>query len=153
MSRSRRRQDGPLNSLIPGTSSPPRSFPTRRRCTSLRLDGPRCVGLTRPVADDAGFPCADAHRGMQKSSDVSNESNGPSTASEANLQTFLDTFVCQANTNGTGYFFFEVRPVVPSIGRGLTVTRFIFVWFISECSSLTSNGRFVDLRKWDRARC
>lgn len=52
---------------------------------------------------------------MQKSSDVSNESNGPSTASEANLQTFLDTFVCQANTNGTGYFFFEVRPVVPSM--------------------------------------
>ena len=25
----------------------------------------------------------------------------------ANLQTFLDTFVCQANANGTGYFFFE----------------------------------------------
>ncbi|OBZ72004.1 putative glucan endo-1,3-beta-glucosidase btgC [Grifola frondosa] len=41
------------------------------------------------------------------SSDVSNMSNGPSTASEPNLQTFLDTFVCQANQNGTGYFFFE----------------------------------------------
>ena len=24
-------------------------------------------------------------------------------------QVFLDTFVCQANNNGTGYFFFEVR--------------------------------------------
>lgn len=23
------------------------------------------------------------------------------------LQTFLDTFPCQANNNGTGYFFFE----------------------------------------------
>jgi len=42
-----------------------------------------------------------------KSSDVSNESNGASLASEANLQIFMDTFVCQANTNGTGYFFFE----------------------------------------------
>jgi len=35
------------------------------------------------------------------------ESNGPSIASEPNLQTFLDTFVCQANANGTAYFFFE----------------------------------------------
>jgi glucan 1,3-beta-glucosidase len=26
-------------------------------------------------------------------------------ASIANLQTFLDTFVCQANANGTDYFF------------------------------------------------
>ncbi|THH00375.1 hypothetical protein EW026_g2157 [Hermanssonia centrifuga] len=42
-----------------------------------------------------------------ESSDVSNESNGPSTASVPNLQTFLDTFVCQANQNGTGYFYFE----------------------------------------------
>ncbi|EMD33983.1 glycoside hydrolase family 17 protein [Gelatoporia subvermispora B] len=41
------------------------------------------------------------------SSDAGNESNGPSTASEPNLQTFLDTFVCQANQNGTDYFFFE----------------------------------------------
>lgn len=42
------------------------------------------------------------------SSDAGNESNGPSTASSANLQTFLDTFVCASNTNGTGYFYFEV---------------------------------------------
>ncbi|KAA1476228.1 glycoside hydrolase [Dentipellis sp. KUC8613] len=41
------------------------------------------------------------------SSDVSNESNGPSTASIANLQEFLNTFVCASNTNGTGYFYFE----------------------------------------------
>ncbi|KAE9402884.1 glycoside hydrolase [Gymnopus androsaceus JB14] len=41
------------------------------------------------------------------SSDVGNESNGPSNASEANLQTFIDTFVCQANANGTEYYFFE----------------------------------------------
>jgi exo-beta-1,3-glucanase (GH17 family) len=30
-----------------------------------------------------------------------------SDPSVANLQTFMDTFVCQANKNGTGYFFFE----------------------------------------------
>jgi exo-beta-1,3-glucanase (GH17 family) len=41
------------------------------------------------------------------SSDVGNESNGPSTASIPNLQEFLDTFVCQANNNGTAYFYFE----------------------------------------------
>lgn len=42
-----------------------------------------------------------------KSSDAGNANNGASAASEANLQIFLDTFVCQANQNGTGYFFFE----------------------------------------------
>jgi len=42
-----------------------------------------------------------------KSSDAGNANNGASTASISNLQIFLDTFVCQANTNGTGYFFFE----------------------------------------------
>jgi len=41
------------------------------------------------------------------SSDAGNESNGASTASIANLQTFLNTYVCQANQNGTGYFYFE----------------------------------------------
>ncbi|EKM58510.1 glycoside hydrolase family 17 protein [Phanerochaete carnosa HHB-10118-sp] len=41
------------------------------------------------------------------STDAGNESNGPSNASVANLQYFLDTFVCASNTNGTEYFFFE----------------------------------------------
>ncbi|KAH9995644.1 glycoside hydrolase family 17 protein [Russula compacta] len=41
------------------------------------------------------------------SSDAANMSNGPSTASIANLQEFLNTYVCQANKNGTGYFYFE----------------------------------------------
>ncbi|KAJ3830047.1 glycoside hydrolase family 17 protein [Lentinula raphanica] len=41
------------------------------------------------------------------STDAGNETNGPSNATEANLQTFLDTFVCQANANGTEYYFFE----------------------------------------------
>ncbi|KAJ3997684.1 glycoside hydrolase family 17 protein [Lentinula boryana] len=43
------------------------------------------------------------------SSDAGNANNGASDASEANLQIFLDTFVCQANQNGTGYFFFEFK--------------------------------------------
>lgn len=42
-----------------------------------------------------------------QSSDAGNANNGASDASEANLQIFLNTFVCQANQNGTGYFFFE----------------------------------------------
>ncbi|KAF8730312.1 hypothetical protein AX14_005656 [Amanita brunnescens Koide BX004] len=41
------------------------------------------------------------------SSDVSNETNGASNASVANLQIFLDTFVCQANQQGIPYFYFE----------------------------------------------
>ncbi|KZT02272.1 glycoside hydrolase family 17 protein [Laetiporus sulphureus 93-53] len=41
------------------------------------------------------------------SADVSNESNGPSIASAANLEEFLKTFVCESNQNGTEYFYFE----------------------------------------------
>ncbi|KAF5391598.1 hypothetical protein D9757_002549 [Collybiopsis confluens] len=41
------------------------------------------------------------------STDAGNETNGPSNATEANLQIFLDNFVCQANANGTEYYFFE----------------------------------------------
>jgi exo-beta-1,3-glucanase (GH17 family) len=44
---------------------------------------------------------------VQNSSDVANSNNGASAASIANLQKFLDTYVCQANKNQTGYFFFE----------------------------------------------
>jgi len=48
---------------------------------------------------ETGWPTA--------SSDAADATDGVSAASEANLQIFLDTFVCQANQNGTGYFFFE----------------------------------------------
>nr|GAT48749.1 glycoside hydrolase family 17 protein [Mycena chlorophos] len=41
------------------------------------------------------------------STGASTETNGASAASVANLQTFLDNFVCQANANNTQYFFFE----------------------------------------------
>jgi len=42
-----------------------------------------------------------------KSSSAAAANDGPSIASVPNLQIFLDTFVCQSNTNGTKYFFFE----------------------------------------------
>ncbi|KLO09754.1 glycoside hydrolase [Schizopora paradoxa] len=48
---------------------------------------------------ETGWPTA--------SDDAGNANNGASAASVPNLQTYLDTFVCQANTNGTQYFFFE----------------------------------------------
>jgi exo-beta-1,3-glucanase (GH17 family) len=42
----------------------------------------------------------------------SNSGAGPGgDASVANLQTFLDTFICQANTAGTPYFMFEYTDV------------------------------------------
>ncbi|KAG9126231.1 hypothetical protein FRC07_004339 [Ceratobasidium sp. 392] len=44
-----------------------------------------------------------------KSSNASTQTNGASEASVANLQIFLDTFVCASNTNQTQYFFFEFK--------------------------------------------
>ncbi|EJU05045.1 glycoside hydrolase [Dacryopinax primogenitus] len=48
---------------------------------------------------ETGWPTA--------SSSVADETDGPSTASVANLQTFMNDFVCPSNQNGTQYFFFE----------------------------------------------
>ncbi|KZT52945.1 glycoside hydrolase family 17 protein [Calocera cornea HHB12733] len=42
-----------------------------------------------------------------KSSSAADATDGPSEASVANLQIFMDDFVCPSNTNGTQYFFFE----------------------------------------------
>ncbi|KAF8914728.1 glycoside hydrolase superfamily [Mucidula mucida] len=42
-----------------------------------------------------------------QANDTLHESNGASDASEANLQSFLDNFVCKANTDNVGYFYFE----------------------------------------------
>ncbi len=42
-----------------------------------------------------------------QANDTAHESNGASDASEANLQSFLDNFVCKANTDNVGYFYFE----------------------------------------------
>ncbi|KAH7338353.1 glycoside hydrolase [Rhizoctonia solani] len=44
-----------------------------------------------------------------KSSNATSATNGASDASVANLQVFMDTFVCAANTNQTNYFFFEFK--------------------------------------------
>ncbi|KAF8589447.1 glycoside hydrolase family 17 protein [Ramaria rubella] len=48
---------------------------------------------------ETGWPTA--------ANDTADDSNGADVASEQGLQTFLNDFVCAANTNGTGYFFFE----------------------------------------------
>lgn len=42
------------------------------------------------------------------SKDVANESNGFASASVADLQTFLDLFVCKSNDDGVKYFYFEM---------------------------------------------
>ncbi|KAA1095164.1 hypothetical protein PGT21_036257 [Puccinia graminis f. sp. tritici] len=49
---------------------------------------------------ETGWPTA--------SDNASITTNGPSKASVQGLQTFMDSFVCQANKNNTNYFFFEV---------------------------------------------
>ncbi|KAI8460849.1 glycoside hydrolase superfamily [Phakopsora pachyrhizi] len=50
---------------------------------------------------ETGWPTA--------SDNASMTTNGPSEASEANLQKFMDSYVCQANANQTNYFFFEYK--------------------------------------------
>ncbi|GHJ84523.1 hypothetical protein NliqN6_0925 [Naganishia liquefaciens] len=57
-------------------------------------------------------PCAIAETGWPTQSMTTTEANNGVSGSQgdasiANLQTFLDTFVCAANANGTDYFFFE----------------------------------------------
>lgn len=42
------------------------------------------------------------------SKDIGSLRNGPGEANVAGLQTFINTFVCQANAANIGYFFFEV---------------------------------------------
>ncbi|KAF8525949.1 glycoside hydrolase [Hysterangium stoloniferum] len=48
---------------------------------------------------ETGWPSA--------ANDTAHSTNGPGVASITGLQTFLDDFICQANANGTGYFYFE----------------------------------------------
>ncbi|EFP76608.2 uncharacterized protein PGTG_02069 [Puccinia graminis f. sp. tritici CRL 75-36-700-3] len=50
---------------------------------------------------ETGWPTA--------SDNASITTNGPSKASVQGLQTFMDSFVCQANKNNTNYFFFELK--------------------------------------------
>ncbi|KAG1887077.1 glycoside hydrolase family 17 protein [Suillus subluteus] len=44
-----------------------------------------------------------------------NPNDGPSLASVANLQIFINDFACSATQNGTEYFFFEVRIPSPNV--------------------------------------
>lgn len=44
---------------------------------------------------------------QSSSPDSTTDGSTNGAASEANLQIFLNTFVCHANQNGTGYFYFE----------------------------------------------
>jgi len=48
---------------------------------------------------EVGWPTA--------SKDAGNANNGASPATEQDLQTFMDDFVCQSNQKGIKYFFFE----------------------------------------------
>ncbi|WWC88321.1 uncharacterized protein L201_003229 [Kwoniella dendrophila CBS 6074] len=52
---------------------------------------------------ETGWPT----QSMNASESNSGAGGAKGEASVANLQTFLDTFVCQANANGTEYFYFE----------------------------------------------
>jgi hypothetical protein len=46
---------------------------------------------------------------IQNTSNPYEDIGRPDGASEPNMQIFLNNFLCQANANGTGYFFFDVR--------------------------------------------
>ncbi len=57
-------------------------------------------------------------------------SDGPSTADTANLQIFLDTFICQAKANGTAAFMFEFMDgELPKPLSGYSATCF---WLMTE---------------------
>lgn len=75
---------------------------TSRRCPSLRSAGQRWESYFLVASISA-----DSRLYLQASKDAGNANNGASDASEANLQTFIDSFVCQSNQKGTPYFFFE----------------------------------------------
>ncbi|KIM84163.1 glycoside hydrolase family 17 protein [Piloderma croceum F 1598] len=53
----------------------------------------------QPLIAETGWPTGSANASLGF--------NGAANATEDNLQIFLNTFVCAANANGTGYFFFE----------------------------------------------
>lgn len=68
-------------------------------CRGWLADGRRYFPVMNISTDLRLYP--------QASKDAGNQNNGASNASEANLQLFLDTFVCQSNQQGVQYFFFE----------------------------------------------
>ena len=74
------------------------------------------------------------------------------------MQTFLDTFVCAANQNGTGYFFFEffdepwkVRypfffgPVNLLTGNSLSTYAGSSVWWCGGENAAQLNLKYISL--------
>ncbi|KZW02907.1 glycoside hydrolase [Exidia glandulosa HHB12029] len=68
--------------------------------------GPAAATTKKPemYIAETGWPSG------SKTPDTANDGAGTGgEASVANLQVYLDTFVCQANSNGTKYFYFEFK--------------------------------------------
>ena len=96
---------------------------------------------------------------IQKSSDPATATDGPSEASEANLQVcvmsfwrrcsvilalqkFIDTFICQANQAGVEYFMFEV-------GIWFQVPFFLMTWPLQAFDEKWKVRRLLhDLEGW-----
>lgn len=81
------------------------SVPNKPRCaiaeTGWPTSKPRPLGSRRHPLTSAAVDTMTASEGNNGVASPQGD------ASIANLQTFLDTFVCQANANGTDYFFCE----------------------------------------------
>ncbi|KAF8312514.1 glycoside hydrolase family 17 protein [Clavulina sp. PMI_390] len=65
------------------------------------------VALAATTTNNPPFYIAETGWPTNSSTAADMQDSGGAAASVANLQIFMDDFVCQANQNGTGYFFFE----------------------------------------------
>ena len=91
-----------------GTSSTRPTSPSQTRCqTSQTWISPKLAGQRWESWFLIICASADLNSRTQASKDASNANNGASDASEPNLQSFLDNFVCQSNQMGVKYYFFE----------------------------------------------
>ncbi|KAF9506889.1 glycoside hydrolase family 17 protein [Hydnum rufescens UP504] len=65
------------------------------------------IDLAASTTKNPPFYIAETGWPTNSSTTAAAQNQAGSPASDANLQFFIDNFVCQANQNGTGYFFFE----------------------------------------------
>lgn len=65
------------------------------------------IDLAAKTTKKPTFSIAETGWPTNSSTAAAMQNQAGAAASEANLQTFMDTFVCSANQNQTGYFFFE----------------------------------------------
>jgi exo-beta-1,3-glucanase (GH17 family) len=65
------------------------------------------VALAQSTSKKPPMYIAETGWPTNSSTSTAMQNGGGAAASVANLQTFINTFVCQANNNNTGYFFFE----------------------------------------------